>query len=69
MITAINMLQNERDLMREAEAKIRNALATESPGKAAADILRDFSSLSLESERAAFVAVLATSVAIRSFAP
>lgn len=66
MMTAIKVLQTERDLMCLAEAKIRSALANESPGLATSGILQDYASLSSDAERAAFVAILASRLAIRT---
>ena len=67
MITDMSELQTERDLMQSAEAKIRNALDVESPGRAASEITDAFSRLQSSAERHAFVAVLASRVAIKSF--
>jgi hypothetical protein len=66
MMTAINGLQNERDLMRLSERKIRDSLADESPGAATSNILRDYASLSSDAGRVAFVTVLASRLAIRT---
>jgi hypothetical protein len=65
MMTDINKLQNERQLMRQAETKIRDALANESPGVATSDILQDYTNLTTEAEKVAFVSVLATRLAIK----
>ncbi len=66
MMTAIDMLQNEREMMGVAERKIRDSLINESPGVAASSILQDYINLSSDAERMAFVTVLASRLAIRT---
>jgi hypothetical protein len=57
-------LQIERKLMAEAERKIREAVATNSPGQASSAILQTYTLLSSAAEREAFVSVLAARVAV-----
>lgn len=67
MITDINSLRNERELMRAAEKKIGQALELGSPGQVTSEIVTDFANLSSDAQRVAFVAVLATRLSIRTF--
>jgi hypothetical protein len=60
-------LQAERGLMQSAEAKIRVALTEASPGQAASAITDKFCELQDSAARQAFVAVLASRVAIQQF--
>jgi hypothetical protein len=57
-------LQVGRDLMGFAERAIREALADKSPGQGAAQLVQAYTMLSSDTERLAFVSVLATRVAI-----
>jgi hypothetical protein len=62
----MNGFQNELDMMRLAERSVIAALAGVSPGKAASNILQTYKNLSCDAERAAFVAVLGTRVAVQA---
>jgi len=66
-MTAITLFPNERETMRIAERKIRCALIADSPGSATLNILKEYTNLSAEGDRVAFVSVLATRLAIRGF--
>jgi len=50
--------------MAEAENKIREIVAHNSPGEAASKLLQSYISLSSDSERASFVSVLAARLAV-----
>jgi hypothetical protein len=57
-------LQYGRQYMQSAEEKIRSALAQESPGQAAAQIVGDYLRVASSAEKLAFVAVLASRLAV-----
>lgn len=56
-----------RDLMARAEEQIREACAPLSPGERASNFSHAYGRLSSEVERVAFVAVLASKVAVLGF--
>ena len=68
-MTAIGLLQTEREMIRQAEQKVDIALLGCSPGRATSNILNEYINLSNDSERAALVSVLATRLAIKQLIP
>lgn len=54
----------ERDLMADAERKIRAAIEDHSPGRAATEIFAAYAQLGKSEERNAFVSVLASRLAV-----
>lgn len=67
MIAGTFSLQNEREAMRVAEQQIEGALASESPGSAASNLVNQFNGFGTQAERVAFVAALSARVAIGRF--
>ena len=63
----IDNFQDERELMRSAEAKIRDALRQLSPGLAASEIVEAYLLTQSTAEKVAFVAVLANRYAVSRF--
>ena len=60
----LDILQLQRDLMAQADKKIREVLARHSPGEATALIFSAYRNLDNTDERNAFVSVLASRVAV-----